>query len=93
MRTVRQRSAPRALLGRVSASSQVVGRSAAPIAALVSGTAAAAIGIRPTIAAFWVLALAAAALLILRPPMEAEPATGDQPLGGVDEAENSSLPR
>ncbi len=93
MRTVRQRSAPRALLGRVSASSQVVGRSAAPIAALVSGTAAAAIGIRPTIAAFWVLALAAAALLILRPPMEAEPATGDQPLGGVDEAEHSSLPR
>jgi len=93
MRTVRQRSAPRALLGRVSASSQVVGRSAAPIAALVSGTAAAAIGIRPTIAAFWVLALAAAALLILRPPSEAEPATGDQTLDASHGAKTSSSSR
>lgn len=90
MRTVRQRSAPRALLGRVSASSQVLGRSAAPIAALVSGTAAAAIGVRPTIAAFWVLALAAAALLILRPPSQAERNTGDQPLDASHRAETSS---
>jgi len=93
MRTVRQRSAPRALLGRVSASSQVVARSAAPIVALVSGTAAAAIGVRPTIAAFWVLALAAAALLILRPPSEAERDTGDQPLDASHRAETSSPSR
>ncbi len=93
MRTVRQRSAPRALLGRVSASSQVLDRSAAPIAALVSGTAAAAIGVRPTIATFWVLALAAAALLILRPPSQAERNTGDQPLDASHRAETSSSSR
>ncbi len=93
MQTVRQRSAPRALLGRVSASSQVLGRSAAPIAALVSGAAAAAIGVRPTIAAFWLLALAAAALLILRPPSQAERNTGDQPLDASHRAETSSSSR
>lgn len=71
MRTVRQRSAPRDLLGRVSSSSQVVGRSTAPIAAVVAGTAAASIGTRQTIALFWLLALAAALLLILRTPSQA----------------------
>ncbi len=79
MRSLRQRSAPRSILGRVSSGSQVVGTSAAPIAALVSGAAAGALGARPTIAGFWLIAVTAAALLVLNPIRNGDQTPPSQP--------------